>query len=453
MNKKFHFIGIGGVSMSGLAEILHKKGYEVSGSDRSESKITAHLQELGVKVFIGHNKENIIDDIDTVVYNAAIKEDNAERMAANEKSIPTMDRAELLGQIMKNYKYPISIAGTHGKTSTTSMISQIFLTAEKDPTISVGGFFSSIDGNFKMGGSEYFIVESCEYCDSFLNFYPQIAVILNIELDHVDYFKNEEQLIGSFRKFAQNIPESGTLVICSEIKEVNHIAQDLKCNVLTYGGKYSDCYAENIVFQADGCPSYDLYFRSKFVQRVTLRVQGEHNILNSLASFCVAYVCDISVDKISEGMKQYGGVERRFQFKGSFNQVTVIDDYAHHPTEIKATLRAAKKRDCNKIWCVFQPHTYSRTLGFFEEFCSSFDDCDYLILVDIYAARELDVKKIHAKDLANKIVKKGKKVFYFDSFEKTEEFLVDNCVPNDMLITMGAGDVYLMGENIINRKL
>ena len=453
MKKRIHFIGIGGVSMSGLAEILHEQGYIVSGSDRSESNITSHLEELGICVFIGHKKENITADIDTVVYNAAIKADNPERVVAKEKSIHLIDRAELLGQIMKNYQYPISIAGTHGKTSTTSMISEIFLNADKDPTISVGGFLPSIGGNFKMGHSEYFIVESCEYWDSFLQFYPHIAVILNIELDHVDYFKDYKQLLLSFRKFSENIGENGTVIICGEIKNLDYITENLKCNILTYGYEGCDCYAKNISFHTNGCPSYDLYFHGKFVQRITLSVFGEHNVLNSLASFCVACLSDISIQQIADGLKSYSGVDRRFQLKGSFNEVTVVDDYAHHPTEIKVTLKAARSRECHEIWCVFQPHTYSRTEGFFEEFAKSFDDCDYLILVDIYAARETNNKNIHAKDLANKIAKSGKKVFYFDSFAKTEKFLIDNCVPNDLLITMGAGDVYLIGEHIVTKNL
>lgn len=451
--KKVHFIGIGGVSMSGLAEILHKYGYIITGSDQSPSKVLEHLESLSIKTTKSHSKENITSDIDLVVYTAAIKSDNAELIEAKEKNIKLMDRAELLGLIMKSYKYPISIAGTHGKTSTTSMISEIFLHGNLDPTITVGGFYPPINGNFKMGDSEYFIVESCEYCDSFLKFYPFIGIILNVEADHLDYFKDLDQIMGSFNKFAKNIPVDGNLIINNMIKDVDTIIRDLKCNIITFGNESANWQAKDINYCKMGLATFNAYFNGENMGSISLRVPGYHNVLNALSACASAYVLGVPMQTIVDGINNFYGINRRFQFKGIVNNITVIDDYAHHPTEIKATLKAAKNFNYNKLWCVFQPHTYTRTKSLLDEFALSFDDADNIIIVDIYSAREKDTGIIHSKDLVKKLISKGKNAIYAEDFEVCQSILSNNCIHNDLLITMGAGDVYIIGDTMLHTDL
>lgn len=448
LRKRIHFLGIGGVSMSGLAEILQSKGYIVSGSDMAESSFTEHLKNIGIQVFKGHTKENITPDIELVVYTAAVREDNEELQRAKELSIEVMDRASLLGLIMKNYKCPISVAGTHGKTTSTSILSSIFLQASADPTISIGGVLKSINGNFRMGSSDYFIVETCEYCDSFLKFFPHIAIILNIELDHVDYFKNFDQLVESFKKFSNNISRDGYLVIHEQALDIIG-RNEINCNVISYGSHSSDCYAKNISYDDLGYPTYDLYFKNELQGRVTLPIFGDHNIMNSLGAFCVAHVAGLSTIDIINGLEHVLPPKRRFEIKGTFNEGTIIvDDYAHHPTELKTTLNAARKYTNGNIWCVFQPHTYTRTKGFLDEFAESFDECDHIIITDIYAAREKNTEDISSQDLIAKIKIRGKSVFYFDSFQEIEAFLVSKCEKNDLVLTAGAGDVYLIGDQL-----
>lgn len=449
--KHIYFLGIGGISMSGLAEILHSKGFLVSGSDMKESKATNHLLKRGIKIYIGHNYENITDDIDLLVYTAAVKEDNPEMIAAKDKGIKIIDRAELLGEVMKSYESAIAVSGTHGKTTTTSMISEILLSADADPTISIGGILPSINGNIKIGNSKYFIAEACEYFDSFLKFNPLVAVILNVEADHLDYFKDLNQIQTSFKKFAQRVRKEGTVVINKEIENLDYIIDSLKCNVVTYSStdKKADWTAENIIHVDDGKNSFDAVFKGEVMGRVSLNIPGNHNIANALAACAAASSVGMDMKSIIKGLGNFGGAKRRFQFKGSFNGTVVIDDYAHHPTEVRTTLEAAKNVKHNKLWCVFQPHTFSRTKAFLNEFANSFENADNIIIAKIYAAREKDTGEISGQDLAEKIKNKGKNAIYIDNFEQIEEYLIRNCKQGDMLITMGAGDVYLVGEAVI----
>lgn len=453
--KKFnhvYFIGIGGVSMSGLAEILLYKGHRVSGSDMRSSAATKHLEEKGAKINIGHKNENITDDIDLVVYTAAIKENNHELIAAKEKNINIIDRAKLLGEVMKQYSRSIAVSGTHGKTTTTSMISQILLYDEKDPTISVGGTLKSINGNIRIGNSEIFVAEACEYFDSFLKFSPYIAIILNVEADHLDYFKDLEQIRSSFKHFAEKVPENGYVIINGNIKDIEFFTKELKCNFLTFGAENSGCNFEavNVNHMPDGKNNFDVLYNKKHICSVSLNVPGDHNILNALSACAAAYIIGIPSESITEGLKSFDGAVRRFQYKGSVNGVKVIDDYAHHPTEIKATLSAAKKMDHKKIWCIFQPHTYTRTKALFNDFVNSFENADKIIITDIFAAREKDTGLIHAKSLADKIKSNGKDAIYISSFSEIESYINQHCESGDIVITMGAGDIYTVGENIIN---
>lgn len=450
--KHIYFLGIGGISMSGLAEILKSKGFLVSGSDIKISDTINHLINLDIPVAIGHKAENITNDIDLLVYTAAVKQDNPEIIEAKKKNISIIDRAELLGQIMRDFKKSIAISGTHGKTTTTSMVSEILLSAETDPTISIGGILPIIDGNTRIGQSDYFIAEACEYFDSFLKFNPFIAVILNIEADHLDYFKNLRQVQQSFKKFASRVPNNGTVVINKEIDCIDEILVDLTCHVVTYSAVSSaaDWYAEQIVHESNGKNSFDAVYKGKTMGRITLNIPGDHNIANALAACAASYSVGISLNYIIEGLGHFQGVNRRFQHKGVFQGVTVVDDYAHHPTEIMATLAAAKKVQHKNLWCVFQPHTFSRTKAFFPAFSTAFTDADHVIVADIYAAREKDTGEISAKDLADSINKTGTPAKYVGNFQQIADYLKSNCQEGDLLITMGAGDVYLVGESVLN---
>lgn len=446
-----HFIGIGGISMSGFAELLHSIGFTVSGSDSNESKITEHLESLGIHIIYGQHASNITPDIDLIIYTAAISKDNPEFRQAVESCIPMLDRAEMIGQVMKNYDSAIAISGTHGKTTTTSMVSHILLAAKMDPTISVGGILKAINGNLRIGKSGNFITEACEYTNSFLKFSPTIGVILNIEEDHLDFFKDIDDIRLSFKKFTQLLPENGLLVINGEIENTHYITEDASCPVLTYGmgnGGY-DYEAHDISFSNDGKGCFQLWEKESLLGTIQLNVVGRHNISNALAAIAVARHFHISLEKIQEGLSSFAGTDRRFEYKGQVGGITIIDDYAHHPTEITATLSSAKNYPHKKLWCVFQPHTYTRTKKFLKDFAKALSLADKVVLADIYAAREKDPGDISSKDLQLELENLGTEAYYFSSFDEIENFLLENCTHNDMLITMGAGDVVLIGESLL----
>ena len=445
-----HFIGIGGISMSGLAEILMEEGFRVSGSDSQKSELTEQLEARGAKVFYGQRASNIEDGIDVAVYTAAVHPDNPEFMAVQEKGIPMLTRAELLGQIMKNYKYAVGIAGTHGKTTTTSMVTEILLAADMDPTISVGGILNSIGGNIRVGDSELFVTEACEYTNSFLSFFPTMEVILNIEEDHLDFFKDIHDIRNSFRQFAEKLPEDGLLVISSDIDNYREITDGLACQVVTCGSQASSDYsADNITYDEFARPAFDLMIGGEKAGRICLGVPGEHNVYNALAAIALCRKLDVSMENIREGLLRFTGTNRRLEKKGGLAGITIIDDYAHHPREIAATLAAAKNYPHNKIWCVFQPHTYTRTKAFLDQFAEALSMADEVILADIYAARETDNLGISSGDIAERIEKLGTKAHYLRSFDDIETFILENCVHGDLLITMGAGDIVKVGEKLI----
>lgn len=447
-----HFIGIGGISMSGLAEILLDEGFTVSGSDAKESPLTQKLCKQGACIHYGQTAENISDDIDCVIYTAAIRRDNAELMEAVSRKIPMLTRAELLGQLMKNYETPIAVSGTHGKTTTTSMISHILLAGDLDPTISVGGILKAIGGNIRVGKSGTFITEACEYTNSFLHFFPKIGVILNIEEDHLDFFKDLEDIRHSFRQFAALLPTDGVLVINGDITDYQEIYNGLDCNVVTYGSSAEfDYSASDISYDEKGCVSFTLLKHGEPADHIQLSVTGDHNVSNALAAIAAAELLDISPETIKTGLLSFEGTDRRFEYKGMRNGVTIVDDYAHHPTEIEATLKAAKHYPHKALWCVFQPHTYTRTKAFFREFAEALSHADHLVLADIYAARETDTLGVSSKALAEAVSALGTDTHYFPSFEEIENFLEANCQEGDLLITMGAGDVVTIGEELLNR--
>ena len=448
-----HFIGIGGISMSGLAEILLQRGFSVSGSDAKESDLTRLLVKKGAKIFYGQRSSNIADDLDVVVYTAAIRPDNPELAVAKEKNIPCLTRAELLGEIMQNYETPIAISGTHGKTTTTSMLSSILLQMDSDPTLSIGGILQSIGGNIRIGQSQLFVTEACEYTNSFLSFYPKISAILNIDADHLDFFKDLDDIRRSFRAFSELLPQDGTLVINGEIPNLNEITDGLACKVLTYGPDATfDVYATDVTYDPMARPSYLFHMKQadgEISFPVTLGVTGEHNVSNSLAAIAIALLLGGQTEDIQKGVLSFSGTDRRFQYKGMLGKTTVIDDYAHHPTEITATLETAAKYPHKTTWCVFQPHTYTRTKALLPEFAKALSLADHVVLADIYAARETDTLGISSKTLQAEIQKLGGSCEYFSSFDAIENFLLEKCEPDDLLITMGAGDVFKIGENLL----
>ncbi len=445
-----YFVGIGGISMSGLAEILHEEGFTVTGSDRQKSAQTDFLEANGITVFYGQKKSNITPDIDCVVFTSAIRPDNPEYIATKELKIPYLSRAELLGQIMKNYGTPIAVSGTHGKTTTTSMISDILLQADLDPTLSIGGILKSIGGNIRVGNSEFFVTEACEYTNSFLSFFPKIGIILNIEEDHLDFFKDLADIRDSFHRFAKLLPADGTLIINGDIPRLEELTGDLSCQVITFGKNSSnDYYPSDISYNNMGCPSFLLHAPSNETLEVTLGIQGEHNVYNALAALALSNLLKISGQTAATALSTCQGTNRRFEYKGTIGGVTIIDDYAHHPTEITATLKAAEYYPHKTIWCVFQPHTYTRTKAFMSEFAKALSLADKVVLADIYSARETNTLGINSQTLQKELQKNGCECYYFPSFGEIENYLLANCINGDLLITMGAGDVLKIGENLL----
>lgn len=451
-----YFVGIGGISMSGLAEILKDAGFQVSGSDRSRSAITENLERKGITVFYGQKAENITKDLSCVVFTSAIREDNPEYIATMEQGIPTLTRAQLLGQMMKNYQTPIAVSGTHGKTTTTSMISDILLKADTDPTLLEGGMLKSIGGNIRVGKSGYFLTEACEYTNSFLSFFPKISIILNIEEDHLDFFKDLADIRRSFHEFAGLLPKDGCLIINGNIENYKELTDDLACPVITCcdseitsTGEPADYYPTDISYDDLGHASFTVNTKGKAPRHIKLSVPGKHNINNAIASIALADVLQIEDTVIADALQAFTGTDRRFEYKGTIGGVTVIDDYAHHPTEIEATLNAAANAPHKTLWCVFQPHTYTRTKAFMKDFAKALSLADKVILADIYAARETDRLGISSETLQKEIQALGQECYYFPTFDEIENFLLENCINGDMLITMGAGDVHKIGENLL----
>ncbi|MEG1256913.1 UDP-N-acetylmuramate--L-alanine ligase [Clostridium sp.] len=444
-NKKVHFIGIGGISMSGLAEILLKNGYTVSGSDRQNSKMVEKLKTKGANIYIGHNADNI-KDVDLVIYTAAISEDNPELQRASELKIPMMDRAEFLGKIMLGHKFNVAVAGTHGKTTTTSMLAHIVIEEQVDPTILVGGELDVINGNVLAGNSDYFITEACEYKASFLKFHPYIGIILNIDADHLDYYKDINHIKDTFSKFIDIIPKEGFLVCNVDDNNVTDILAKHECTVMTYGIKNGEFTARNISYNALGCGSYDLYKNDEMLFSIELSVPGDHNILNSLSAICTGLALNISKDSIIKGLFNFGGTHRRFEFKGCKNGVNVIDDYAHHPTEILAHLNACRNYPHKDLYVVFQPHTYTRTITLFEDFSKAFDSVNHLVLADIYAAREKDTGVVSSDKLGDAIRARGVNAVNYHDFNSIVDYLKSNVKEGDLILTVGAGDVNIIGE-------
>ena len=449
--KKVHMIGIGGVSMSGIAAILKNWGFLVTGSDASDSEAVQSLLKNGIKVTIGHNLDDVANS-DVVVYSAAIKKDDPEMLEANRLHIPTIERADFLGELTRCYKDTICISGTHGKTTTTSMISLCFLEGLKDPSIQVGAFLKQINGNYKVGNSEHFLIEACEYVESFLKFSPKAEIILNIDNDHLDYFKTFENIKNAFIKYVKLLPNDGLLIINGDDSNCLELPNYTKAKAITYGIKNEnvDFFAKNITFDENGFPSFDAYHNNNFIDNFHLSVPGIHNVLNALA--CIALCQEYNIDKkdIKNALAKFTGAHRRFEYKGKLDKkANVYDDYAHHPTEIIATANSLINKTYNESWVIFQPHTYSRTKSLLDDFAKALIHFDNIIVLDIYAAREKDTYGITSKDLVNKIHSLGKNAKYIPDFDECVSYVKEHINKDDIVITLGAGTVTKIGPMLI----
>lgn len=450
--KKIHMIGIGGVSMSGIAAILKNLGFTVSGSDWAESENTLKLKELGIPVTIGHNIEEVKNS-DIVVFSAAIKDDNPEMIEAKRLNIPTMERAVFLGELTRCYKDTICISGTHGKTTTTSMVSLCFLESLKDPSIQVGAYLKQIDGNYKVGNSEHFVIEACEYVESFLKFSPKAEIILNIDNDHLDYFKNFENIKNAFIKYVKLLPDNGLIVLNGDDSNCLGLSKYTNCKSITYGinNKNVDFYADNITFNKDGFAKFDVFNNNKNLGTIELSVPGIHNVSNALATISLSIMYGINFKYIKSALSKFTGAHRRFEFKGKIdNKASVYDDYGHHPTEILATINALKNKEFNKSWVIFQPHTYSRTKNLLDDFANALINFDNIIVLDIYAAREKNTYGITSEDLVNRIKSIGKESKYIPGFNDCVKYVKDNVQKDDIVITLGAGTVTQIGPMLVD---
>lgn len=444
---RLHFIGIGGISMSGIAKILIKQGYKVSGSDLKDSNLLDELRDMGALIHIGHSAEYAAG-ADMVVISSAIPETNPEYRYAKEDNIPILKRAEMIAKLMESQR-SIAIAGTHGKTTTTSMTATILKECKVDPTVLVGGELNTIGGNAYLGDGDYLLTEADESDGSLLYFNPVIAVVTNIEMDHQDYYQTDSKLLNTFKTFLENLPDEGKAVVCKEDKTLMEIAAEVEAELITYGISTGDLQAVNPKLLPFGS-YYDLVYKGKNVGEVNLQIPGRHNILNSLAAVAVAISVGVSIKEAVEGIKKYTGVHRRFEKKGLFENIMIIDDYAHHPTEIKATLKAAGNTGFDRIIAVFQPHRYTRTKFLMDEFVDSFEDIDHLIITEIYSAGEAPIPGVNAKDLALKVGRNNDfKVEYIAGLNDIVKYLEGIVKPKDLILTIGAGNVFEVGEKLL----
>ncbi len=444
--KKLHFVGIGGSGMCPMAEILHHKGYQLTGSDMNESDTLERIRGYGIPVTMGHKAENI-GDAEAVVYTAACKPDNPELTAAREKGIPTLERSVMLGILTARFPSSIAVSGTHGKTTTTGMLTQILLEDGKDPSAIIGGKLPLIGGNGRVGKSDCIVCEACEYVDTFLRLHPAVSVILNIDADHLDYFKTVENIVKSFHKFATQT--SQLLVVNGDDERAMESVKNLSGQkIVTFGLKATnDYYPAELNEEDTACEDFTLMHHGKPLGRVNLIVPGEHNMLNALAAAAAAHSVGAGPEAICRALGKFGGVHRRFEVLGKFGGVTVADDFAHHPTELTAVLSSAMRMGYRQVWAIFQPHTYSRTYNLLEEFARALSIPDHLLMTEILAVRETNIYNIHTSDLAAKIP--GSR--WFQSFAEIAEYVMDAARPGDLILTLGGGDIYKCANLIVEK--
>ncbi|MBW1972345.1 MAG: UDP-N-acetylmuramate--L-alanine ligase [Deltaproteobacteria bacterium] len=446
--KHIHFVGIGGIGMSGIAEVLITLGYDISGSDLKPSPITKRLQDLGATIFYNHKAKNI-GDSQVVVFSSAVSQDNPEILEAKRKKIPVIRRAEMLAELMR-MKYGIAVAGTHGKTTTTSMIAHIMAKAEMDPTMIIGGKVNAFGSNARLGQGEFLVAEADESDGTFLKLSPIIAVITNIDADHLDYYKDINDIKESFYNFADKVPFYGALVLCVDDKNVCSLIPRFKKRVISYGINNNADFMAKDISSHQMETGFRLLVYGKDMGRVELKIPGEHNIYNALASIATSYELDIPIEKIKEALEDFKGVQRRFQIKATVKDIIFVDDYGHHPAEIMATLKAAKKGWNRRVVVLFQPHRYTRTKALFNDFLKAFLDADKTIITDIYPASEKPIKGVTGKKLAESMQSKTKKdVIYLPRDKDMAKNIFPLLRQGDIFITIGAGDIYKVGEEII----
>ena len=442
--KRAHLVGIGGVSMCPLAEVLKGMGLEVQGSDMNESETVAHLRSLGIPVAIGHNADNL-GDCDLVIRTAAVHDGNPEIAGAVARGIPVYERAQAWGAIMQRYPNALCVSGTHGKTTTTSMCTHIFMAAQQDPTVMIGGTLPLLHSGYRVGQGDTIILESCEYCNSFLSFYPTVAVILNVEADHLDFFKDLQDIEHSFHKFADLVPPSGSVIVNADNQGALDSVAGLAHPVFTFGLDHpADCTAANLR-EEDGHPTFDIMVRGETYAHVTLHVYGRHNVLNALAAASAAYALGLPGKAVEEGLAAFTGAGRRFEHKGTYNGAEVYDDYAHHPDELHALLTTARSLPYKRLIVAFQPHTYSRTAKLFDRFVEELKLPDVTILAEIFAAREQNTLGISSSDLCRNIPG----AVYCSTLDKVTDQLRKTARPGDLILTVGAGDIYRAGEKLL----
>ncbi|MBS5549730.1 MAG: UDP-N-acetylmuramate--L-alanine ligase [Oscillospiraceae bacterium] len=441
-----HLVGIGGVSMSPLAEVLHGAGVTITGSDMHDSETVEHLRSLGIPVVIGHRGESV-QGAGCVIRTAAVHDDNPEIAAARAAGIPVFERAEAWGAIMRHYQNALCVAGTHGKTTTTSMCTQIFLAAQRDPTVMIGGTLPALGAGHRVGKGDTIILESCEYCNSFLSFFPTVAVILNVDADHLDFFKDLEDVKHSFRRFAQLVPEGGAVIADGDDANTMDALKGLEKPMLTFGLERGDIHTSNLTYEK-GVGSFDLIYRGENLGRIILQVPGVHNVCNALAAAGAALQLKVPFAAIQEGLHAFTGAGRRFERKGEYHGAVLYDDYAHHPGELRALLSTVKTLGYDRVVCAFQPHTYSRTKELFDDFVEVLKLPDKVLLAEIFAARETDTLGISSKDLAGRIP--GAE--YCPTLEDVTDRLAQLAQPGDLLLTVGAGDIHVAGERLLERE-
>ncbi len=450
--KKLHFVGIGGIGMSGIAEILIDQGFKVTGSDKAASDNTERLQSLGAKISIGHDAKNLEPDVDALVYSSAVTPDNPEVMEAQKRKLPVIRRAEMLAEVMR-LKYGIGIAGTHGKTTTTSMVSLVLMEGGVDPTVIVGGRLHGLAGsNARLGKGEFIVVEADEFDRSFLSITPTIAVLTTLETDHLDTYRDLDDIKGAFIQFASKVPFYGSVVLCLDEPALQDIMPKIKKKIITYGlNGQADLQAVDIIHKQNTSKFLVLH-ANKELGVVEIQIPGKHNIQNALAAIAVGLELKVPFEKIKTGIEKFTGVFRRWEVKADVNGITVVDDYAHHPTEIKVTLAGAKSGWRRRVVCVFQPHLYSRTRDFYEDFGRAFSNADVLVLTDVYPAREEPIQGVTGELIANAAKSFGhKNVNYIPDKKNVPDFLMKKKQPGDIIITMGAGDIWRFGEEFVKR--
>ena len=446
--ERIHLIGVGGCSMSGLAQILKKQGHTVTGSDRERSQFTDRLTELGIPVFIPQKGEQV-EGAELVIYSAAIKPDNPERAYAREHGIPEMERSVALGQISARYPHVAAISGCHGKTTITSMLAYMNRQAGLDATVHVGGFVDLLNGGVEVGDGELFITEACEYVKSFLTLLPTVALVNNIDNDHLDCYKDLDEIIATFAQFCDLVPPEGEIIVCRDDKNVQRLLPLLHRTPITYGLSEGDYHAKNVTFDERGCASFDLVYKGETLGRIVLHVPGTHNIINALAACAVAAQFKVSFSDMAAALARFANTKRRFEFMGKKNGVSVYHDYGHHPNEIAATLEAAARVPHNRLICVFQCNSYTRAKTLFCENVTCFSKADQVLVPDIYPGREVDTGIVHARDMVNAINRTTHNALYLPTFEEIAAWLETNAQPNDLVITVGSGNVYAQTRKLL----